>query len=123
MNWHKKHLDGRSLGERMADAIASFAGSMKSVYLHSMWFAVWILFKIEQFPYGLLTMVVSLEAIFLSTFIMISSNRAGDRDRHAAEHDYAVNERSMADIEMLMTKLDKMESEKLDHIIRLLTRE
>src|SRR5512133_4179368 len=52
------------------------AGSMMFVYLHILWFGSWIGFGVESYPYGLLTMIVSLEAIFLSTFVMISQNRA-----------------------------------------------
>jgi uncharacterized membrane protein len=67
---------------RIADAITGFAGSMAFVYIHIVWFAAWILFGVERYPYGLLTMIVSLEAIFLSTFVMISQNRA-DAKRQA----------------------------------------
>ena len=49
---------------------------MRFVYLHVIWFTCWIAFGVEAYPYGLLTMIVSLEAIFLSTFVMISQNRA-----------------------------------------------
>lgn len=115
-------MDGRTPTEIVADKIASFAGSMWSVYLHIVWFTLWILLDVEKFPFGLLTMVVSLEAIFLSTFIMISNNRTSDRDRLAAEHDYKVNESAKEEIEKLMERLDKIEEEKLDNIIRLLTR-
>jgi uncharacterized membrane protein len=61
---------------RVADRITLFAGSMLFVYVHIIWFGCWIGFGIEGYPYGLLTMIVSLEAIFLSTFVMISQNRA-----------------------------------------------
>ena len=61
---------------RISDAITRFAGSMTFVYLHVIWFGCWIGFGLESYPYGLLTMIVSLEAIFLSTFVMISQNRA-----------------------------------------------
>jgi uncharacterized membrane protein len=61
---------------RIADKITDFAGSMMFVYLHIIWFGSWIGFGVESYPYGLLTMIVSLEAIFLSTFVMISQNRA-----------------------------------------------
>src|SRR6187200_1487968 len=64
---------------RVADHITDFAGSMRFVYLHIAWFAGWIVFRVEAYPYGLLTMIVSLEAIFLSTFVMISQNRADAR--------------------------------------------
>ena len=59
---------------RIADRITAFAGSMTFVYIHIAWFGCWIGFGVE-YPYGLLTMIVSLEAIFLSTFVMISQNR------------------------------------------------
>src|SRR6476659_4646514 len=61
---------------RLADHITAFAGSMAFVYLHLLWFGAWIVFRVEGYPYGLMTMIVSLEAIFLSTFVMISQNRA-----------------------------------------------
>jgi uncharacterized membrane protein len=61
---------------RIADQITTFAGSMWFVYIHIVWFSCWIGFGVEKYPYGLLTMIVSLEAIFLSTFVMISQNRA-----------------------------------------------
>jgi uncharacterized membrane protein len=65
-----------SVQNRIADKITDFAGSMMFVYLHILWFGSWIGFGVESYPYGLLTMIVSLEAIFLSTFVMISQNRA-----------------------------------------------
>src|SRR6202040_1023690 len=76
-----KHAEARaaSIQNRIADVITRFAGSMAFVYFHIIWFAVWIIFGVEGYPYGLLTMIVSLEAIFLSTFVMISQNRADAR--------------------------------------------
>jgi uncharacterized membrane protein len=65
-----------SVQNRVADKITDFAGSMVFVYVHIVWFIVWITLGVEKFPFGLLTMIVSLEAIFLSTFVMISQNRA-----------------------------------------------
>jgi uncharacterized membrane protein len=68
-----------SLENRVADHITAFSGSMRFVYLHVIWFTCWIAFRVEAYPYGLLTMIVSLEAIFLSTFVMISQNRADSK--------------------------------------------
>ena len=65
-----------SVQNRIADAITAFAGSMLFVYIHIIWFGCWIGFRVEKYPFGLLTMIVSLEAIFLSTFVLISQNRA-----------------------------------------------
>jgi uncharacterized membrane protein len=69
----------QSVENRIADRITAFSGSMQFVYLHVIWFACWIGFGVESYPYGLLTMIVSLEAIFLSTFVMISQNRADQK--------------------------------------------
>jgi uncharacterized membrane protein len=76
------------LQTRIADGITRFAGSMFFVYVHIVWFALWIAVGIEKFPYGLLTMIVSLEAIFLSTFVMISQNRADERRQVLADHQW-----------------------------------
>jgi uncharacterized membrane protein len=65
-----------SLENRLADRITAFSGSMRFVWIHAIWFGLWIGLGVESYPYGLLTMIVSLEAIFLSTFVMISQNRA-----------------------------------------------
>jgi uncharacterized membrane protein len=70
-----------SVQNRISDRITDFAGSMWFVYVHIIWFGCWIGFGVEKYPYGLLTMIVSLEAIFLSTFVLISQNRA-DAKRH-----------------------------------------
>ena len=69
---------------RVADKITAFSGSMLFVYIHIIWFGCWIGFGVEKYPFGLLTMIVSLEAIFLSTFVLISQNRlAAEADRRA----------------------------------------
>jgi len=75
---------------RLADRITAFAGSMGFVYISIIWFACWIGFGVEKYPYGLLTMIVSLEAIFLSTFVMISQNRADTRRQVVADQQWHV---------------------------------
>jgi uncharacterized membrane protein len=85
-------MSGRTFRERMADAITAFSGNMSFVYLHALWFGLWLLLNtgwlgirpFDPFPYSLLTMIVSLEAIFLATFVLISQNRSGvEADRRA----------------------------------------
>jgi uncharacterized membrane protein len=78
----------RSLQNRIADRITRFAGSMPFIYVHVVWFTLWIALGVESFPYGLLTMIVSLEAIFLSTFVMISQNRADEKRQVIADHEW-----------------------------------
>jgi uncharacterized membrane protein len=77
-----------SVQNRIADRITTFAGSMRFVYLHILWFGAWIGFRVEGYPYGLLTMIVSLEAIFLSTFVMISQNRADAKHQVVADQQW-----------------------------------
>jgi uncharacterized membrane protein len=74
-----------SLQNRIADRVTAFAGSMWFVYIHVLWFGCWIGSGVEKYPFGLLTMIVSLEAIFLSTFVMISQNRADAKRQVVAD--------------------------------------
>jgi uncharacterized membrane protein len=85
-----KHRQMRraSLQNRIADVVTKFAGSMAFVYVHIVWFSLWIGFHVERFPFGLLTMIVSLEAIFLSTFLLISANRQDERRQMLADQEW-----------------------------------
>jgi uncharacterized membrane protein len=89
--------------DRIADKVTSFAGSLKFVYIHSVWFGAWILLNVgaagaslvfDKFPFGLLTMIVSLEAIFLSTFVMVSQNRQSERSDIRSQLDFETNLRA-----------------------------
>jgi uncharacterized membrane protein len=87
---------------RVADAMTAFAGSMLFVYVHVIWFGCWIGFGAEDYPYGLLTMIVSLEAIFLSTFVLISQNRADARRQVIADQQWkTVQEEDEQNLELL----------------------
>src|SRR5438270_10296255 len=77
-----------SAQNRIADQITTFAGSMWFVYIHIVWFSCWIGLGVEKYPFGLLTMIVSLEAIFLSTFVMISQNRADAKRQVVADQQW-----------------------------------
>ena len=91
-----------SLQSRIADAITGFAGSMSFVYVHMVWFAFWVLLPVEKYPFGLLTMIVSLEAIFLSTFVMISQNRADSRRQVFADDQYKmIQEEKQQNLELI----------------------
>jgi uncharacterized membrane protein len=91
-----------SVQNRIADKITDFAGSMTFVYLHILWFGSWIGFGVEKYPYGLLTMIVSLEAIFLSTFVMISQNRADAKRQVIADQQWqTVQEEDRQNVQLL----------------------
>jgi uncharacterized membrane protein len=88
-----EHMEHRAADVqlRVADAITGFAGSMRFVYLHAVIFAVWMLF-FEKSPWETLTLIVSLEAIFLSTFVMIGQNRQAAFQQAKADHDFVEQE-------------------------------
>src|SRR2546430_6359462 len=94
---HQQHREA-SRELRVADAITTFAGSMRFVYIHAVIFAVWCatgLFGADKFPFNFLTMAVSLEAIFLSTFVMIGQNRQSDFAQRKADHDFHEQEEEL----------------------------
>jgi uncharacterized membrane protein len=79
---------------RIADSITAFAGSMPFVYIHAIVFASWMVL-VESDPWPRLTLIVSLEAIFLSTFVMIGQNRQAEFQRAKADHDFATEEQEL----------------------------
>jgi uncharacterized membrane protein len=105
-----------SVQNRIADQITAFAGSMWFVYIHIVWFASWIGFGVEGYPYGLLTMIVSLEAIFLSTFVMISQNRADAKRQVVADQQWqTVKEEDRQNQELLNLSNQILELTKAIH--------
>ena len=106
----------QSLENRIADHITAFSGSMRFVYLHIIWFSCWLGFGVEAFPYGLLTMIVSLEAIFLSTFVMISQNRADAKREVLANQQWAtVQDEDKQNEELLQLSQQILELTKAVH--------
>jgi uncharacterized membrane protein len=99
-----KHAEDRAKNaqNRVADRITTFSGSMLFVYIHMLWFGLWIGLGVEKYPFGLLTMIVSLEAIFLSTFVMISQNRADAKRQVIADQQWrTVQEEDQQNNELL----------------------
>ena len=91
----QRHIRNREA--RVADAITRFSGSFLFIQIHVVWFTAWIVLNLipatrfDGFPFGLLTLIVSLEAIFLSTFVLISQNRGAQRDAEREEDDLRVS--------------------------------
>jgi uncharacterized membrane protein len=109
----------KNLGDRIADELTRFAGSMTFVYVHTLWFGLWIIVNLgalglalafDKYPFGLLTLIVSLEAIFLSTFVMISQNRQAKAAEVRSELDYQTNVKAEKEIQLIMTALDRIAS-------------
>jgi len=108
---------GRTLQAHLADAITSFSGRMLFIYLHIVWFGGWIvanagwwqLRPFDPFPYGLLTMIVSLEAIFLSTFVLISQNRLSDEAERRADLHLHIGLLTEHEVTRVLQMLDAMQ--------------
>ncbi len=107
----------RSLQDRIADAITSFSGRMIFAYVHIFWFGLWILINtgwfsiraFDPFPYGLLTMIVSLEAIFLSTFVLISQNRLAEESDRRADLDLHIGLLTEHELTRVLQMLDAIQ--------------
>ena len=111
--------------ERVADVIAEFSGSILFLILNAGWFAAWITWNLipgiphfDPYPFGFLTMVVSLEAIFLSIFVLVSQNRQGAKDRLRADAEYEVNLKAELEITHLHEKVDFLTEEVLARVPR-----
>jgi uncharacterized membrane protein len=99
-----------TFSDKAADSITSFAGSWLFLGIHAVWFALWIGFHVESFPFGLLTMIVSLEAIGLSTLVMISQNRQGTKD-HLRDDLEASEVAELASSHKLLLDINKQQLE------------
>ena len=103
----------RSFQERLADGITQFSGRMSFVYFHALWFGAWLLLNtgwfgisaFDPYPYGLLTMIVSLEAIFLATFVLISQNRLGEESDRRADLDLHIGLLNEAELTRILKML------------------
>jgi CRP/FNR family cyclic AMP-dependent transcriptional regulator len=111
--------------EKLADVIAEFTGSITFLAFNAAWFVLWILWNVspnvrhfDPYPFGFLTMVVSLEAIFLSIFVLVSQNRQAAKDRLRADAEYQVNLKAELEIAQLHEKVDFLMEEILARIPR-----
>ncbi len=117
-HWLDRHDDGSTAWDRAADWISDWVGSWASVWFHTAWFVLWF---VAGLSVDLLTNAVSLEAIYLCIFLLMSGNRQSERDRHQADADYATNIAAKEEIESLQRDLARIENEKLDAILARLT--
>src|SRR5262249_36922073 len=104
------------LGAKAADVITGFVGSWLFVAIHGVWFIMWIVVRPEPFPFGLLTLLVSLEAIFLSTFVMMSQNRQATKDQLRDDHEadevdllFQINQTQLEILHLLRQELCPMD--------------
>lgn len=118
-NANEEMEEERGLVLRIADWVSWFSGSMLFLAVHAIWFLLWIVLNtgrfgiapFDSFPYGLLTMIVSLEAIFLSCIVLISQNRQMEKDRVRSDIEYEVNIKAELEVAHLHEKTDQIYAE------------
>lgn len=127
INWHKKHADERTFGERLADTVAQGMGSWTFIIVQSVIVLAWMILNViafvshwDAYPFILLNLVFSTQAAYAAPIIMMSQNRSSDRDREHAAADYLTNTEAKKEIEELMNTIHKIDVDKLDKILELL---
>ncbi len=122
--WHEKDAEERTLGHRVADAVASGMGSWTFIIIQSVIVLIWMGLNVfgfcyhwDVYPFILLNLLFSTQAAYAAPIIMMSQNRQGERDRAQAEADYQTNRDAKDEIEALQKKLNSIEVEKLDKLI------
>jgi uncharacterized membrane protein len=114
--YRREAEEARTVRDHIADVVTQFAGSIPFIYFHVLWFGVWILANLQiggfpafdPFPFGLLTTIVSLEAIFLSTFVLVSQNRQAAIGERRAELDLQINLLAEYEVTRILTLIDAM---------------
>ena len=126
-NWHQQHIDSLSFGQRLADHVANGMGSWSFIITQTIFVAIWMILNIvgfcyhwDVYPFILLNLVFSTQAAYAAPIIMMAQNRQSERDRVQAQADYQTNLDAKQEIEALQKKLNTIEIEKLDKIIRML---
>ncbi|WP_281322858.1 DUF1003 domain-containing protein [Flavobacterium aestivum] len=125
--WHEKHREGLGFGSRLADSVAKGMGSWRFIIIQTVFVGVWMglnvvgyIYHWDAYPFILLNLLFSTQAAYAAPIIMMSQNRQSERDRVQAQSDYQTNVDAKLEIEALAVRLDKIETEKLDKIIKML---
>jgi CRP/FNR family cyclic AMP-dependent transcriptional regulator len=127
-NVNEEHEDKRTVVQKVADSIAEFSGSIPFLLIHVGFFAFWLIVnwahipgipQFDPYPFGFLTLAVSLEAIFLSVFVLLSQNRQAAKDRVHADIEYDVNLKAELEIAHLHEKMDRLTGDVLLRLERM----
>ena len=125
--WHKKHSEGMTTGQKIADGLANVMGSWPFIIIQTIIIIFWIALNImayvqhwDPYPFILLNLLFSTQAAYAAPIIMMSQNRQNERDRAQAQSDFETNQKAESEIEELQVSLARIESSKLDKIIKLL---
>ena len=125
--WLDEHVEKATVGDRLADSVATGMGSWTFIIIQSIFVVIWMGLNIlglikhwDAYPFILLNLLFSTQAAYAAPIIMMAQNRQSDRDRAQAHADYQTNLDAKIEIELLQTQLNKIETEKLDKIITML---
>jgi len=125
--WHETHEDSLNFGQRLADSVANGMGSWRFIIIQTIIVILWMAANIvgfiyhwDAYPYILLNLVFSTQAAYAAPIIMMAQNRQSERDRIQANEDYRTNVEAKQEIEVLLSKLNSIEIDKLDKIIAIL---
>ncbi len=126
-NWHDEHVDALGFGSRLADSVAKGMGSWRFIIIQTVLVVLWMALNLvgymyhwDVYPFILLNLVFSTQAAYAAPIIMMAQNRQNDRDRMQAQADYQTNLDAKQEIEALAIKLNQLEVDKLDKIIKLM---
>ena len=125
--WHRRDLENRSFGQRLADNVANGMGSWRFIIYQTIIVILWMVlnfvafaFHWDPYPFILLNLLFSTQAAYAAPIIMMAQNRQSDRDRMQAQADYETNIEAKKEIEALQLRLNSIEQDKLDKIIQML---
>ena len=125
--WHETHLEARTFGSRLADSVAKEMGSWRFIIIQTFLVILWMSLNLigmfyhwDVYPFILLNLLFSTQAAYAAPIIMMSQNRQNDRDRVQAQADYQTNIDAKLEIEALTQRLNQLDVEKLDKIIKML---
>lgn len=125
--WLDKHKETQTSGQRIADSVASGMGSWKFIIWQTIFVIIWMILNVigiigrwDVYPFILLNLIFSTQAAYAAPIIMMAQNRQSERDRIQAQADYDTNLEAKKEIEALQLQLNKIETEKLDEIMKML---
>ena len=126
-NWHQRHTEEMTFGQRLADSVATGMGSWRFIIIQTLIVAVWMILNVvaivnhwDPYPYILLNLLFSTQAAYAAPIIMMAQNRQNERDRAQADEDFRTNVEAKKEIEELQVRLNAIEIDKLDKIITML---
>ena len=128
ITWHDKHKQSMTTGDRIADSVANNMGSWRFIIIQTIFVILWMVLNViafmshwDVYPFILLNLIFSTQAAYAAPIIMMAQNRQNERDRHQALSDYETNLKAKLEIERLQKEISRMDDEKLEKIIQLIS--